>query len=113
VIRWLNGDSWIGRFLAEEETGESEGVMTFAETGDTLKGHWSDISMRNGKGEMTMWIKADDREVKGEWIDGSFHRQKQEEEEAVEEVLSITSTINTTTTTVRQQQLRPLRLILL
>jgi len=78
--------------------------MSFAETGDTLKGHWSDISMRNGKGEMTMWIKADDREVKGEWIDETFHQQKQEEEalEAVEEVFSITSTINTSMLLVKK-----------
>jgi len=77
VIRWLNGDTWVGRFLAEEGIEESEGVMTFAETGDTLKGRWLDTSMKNGKGEMTKWIKAENREVKGEWVGGSF-REKEE-----------------------------------
>ena len=75
-IRWLNGDSWIGLFSATTEKEihytESEGVMTFAETGNTLKGRWSDVSMKNGQGEMTMWIKAENREVKGELVDGRF-----------------------------------------
>jgi len=77
TIRWFNGDSWEGCYFPEvigDDSGEqeSEGVMTFAETGNTLRGRWTDIPLRNGKGEMTMWIKAENREVIGEWMDGKF-----------------------------------------
>jgi len=79
AIRWLNGDSWVGRYFSEDLEEEisrnewlSEGVLTFAETGNTLKGQWLDLSMKNGRGEMVMWIKEENREVRGEWIDGVF-----------------------------------------
>jgi len=78
VIRWLNGDSWVGRYFSENREEEdkreenlSEGMMTFA-NGNTLKGQWLNDSMKNGRGEMVIWLKEDNREVKGEWIDGRF-----------------------------------------
>jgi len=75
-IRWLNGDSWVGRYISEDVVRKgqwlSEGVMTFAQTGNTMKGQWLDDSMKNGKGKMVMWIKEENKEVIGEWIDGSF-----------------------------------------
>jgi len=97
VILWLNGErTWTGHFLSEE-TRESEGVMTFAETGDTLKGRWLDLSMKNGSGEMTKWIKAENREVKGEWVDGSF-REKQGQGEVASTTITTTTMTMTTTT---------------
>jgi len=76
-IRWLNGDLWTGHYFPEEDRSDedkvlSEGMMTFAATGDTLKGRWLDLHMKDGAGDMTMWIKAKNKEVKGEWIDGQF-----------------------------------------
>lgn len=81
VIKWPNGDSWEGHYLEEEnrEDGERscEGVMTISKTGNTLKGCWTDYWMKNGKGEMRMWLKEEERELKGEWINGEFHEKKQ------------------------------------
>jgi len=77
IIKWNNGDSWKGYYLLYEKSksGElaSEGVMTFAETGNTLTGRWSpDLTMKNGQGIMTLWVKSKNRIEKGEWINGVF-----------------------------------------
>jgi len=82
-IRWSNGDSWEGNYLEaeaednREDGGEetSEGEMRIAETGNIVKGRWRDYSMKNGKGEMVMWMRDENREVKGEWIKGQFHNK--------------------------------------
>jgi len=78
VIKWDNGDVWEGHYLPNEAQSTegrltSEGAMTFAETGNRLTGRWApDYTMKNGKGTMTMWVKSENREVKGEWVEGVF-----------------------------------------
>jgi len=75
VMKWPNGDFWKGHFMVGEDGElrvESEGELTLAETGNIVKGRWADYSMKNGKGEMVMWVKEENREVKGKWIEGRF-----------------------------------------
>jgi len=93
TIRWLNGDSWVGCYFPEvvgDDSGEqeSEGVMTFAESGNTLRGRWVDIPLRNGKGQMVMWLKAENREVIGEWVDGKFRELPKDQQQETKRILS-------------------------
>jgi len=84
VIKWPNGDIWEGSYLhiddeGEEEQQSCEGVMTFAETGNVMKGIWLDFSMKNGKGEMTMWLRQENKLVRGEWVGGRFREHSTQE----------------------------------
>jgi len=82
VIKWPNGDTWKGHFIEQggELTEESEGEMLLAETGNVVRGRWDDYSMKKGKGEMVMWLKEENREVRGKWIEGGFVPETPEEE---------------------------------
>jgi len=83
-IKWQNGDIWKGSYLLVEESSESilresEGVMTFVESENTLQGRWTtDYSMKNGIGAMTMFVKSTNLDVKGVWIDHKFRVEKPE-----------------------------------
>jgi len=49
-MEWPSGDVWIGEFLTRNT---ARGVRTFAETGDTLEGVFTDYELQNGGDEKT------------------------------------------------------------
>jgi len=87
TVRWLNGNFWEGTYSATIDPIDNyyqryeppyffdRGTMTFVETGNTLQGEKWDASFLNMEYAI-MWIKAENREVEGDWIDGRFRERE-------------------------------------